>query len=164
MPKGITTPYFLTKEVADVVIRIYISEFLDRFCRAGRALRKECHIIILVPAMDPFGTIKAHILYEKSFGNPSNWPHDFAAIARSKSFQLWNGQNDGQTDCMPHLLLPGDTPWWGGVKRDGIVVACSGFQPHFDRMIAGMAVDMCIAIAYDQWKKMKGDLTGDFLS
>jgi len=43
----------------------------------------------------------------------------------------------------------------GGVKRYGIVVACSGFPPHFDKMFSGMIADMCIGLAYDYWARAK---------
>ena len=66
---------------------------------------------------------------------------------------------------MPHLLFLGDTPYWGGVKREGIVVACSGVQPHFDRMIAGMVADGLIAMAYELWMTSEDKQEGaSFLS
>ena len=133
-----------------------------------------CHIVILVPSMENdwpadsegkpnYHPIEPHLLYEHSLGEKENWPHKFDRIARSKAFQLWHGRNDGRTDCIPHLLFRGDTPWWGGVKRDGIVVSCSGFQPHFDRMFAGMIAEMCVGMAYDDWAEARSKLHGDFL-
>ena len=52
---------------------------------------------------------------------------------------------------MPHLLFTGETPYWGGVKRRGIVVTCSGVQPWFDKMVSGMIADAMVALAYDAW-------------
>jgi len=73
------------------------------------------------------------------------------------ALQLWHGRNDDRTDRIPHLLFPGDTPCWGGVKRHGIVVTCSGFQPHFGKMFSGMVADMCIGLSYNAWDQTKDD-------
>ncbi|MFZ2484670.1 MAG: hypothetical protein WAW81_01880 [Minisyncoccia bacterium] len=116
--------------------------------------RRMCHIVVLVPAMKkvsrdyPNHLIKPHVLLEHSFGPRSEWPWKFDEIARSKALQLWHDR----LDVMPHLLSPGDTPFWGGVKRHGIVVACSGVQPWFDKMISGMVADTCVALAQDCWE------------
>jgi hypothetical protein len=144
-----------------------------------------CHIVVLVPAMKddrandypswPNYPLQAQLLYEESRhkicnimagpGTDNAWPHKFDDIARCKALQLWHDRNDDRTDIKPHLLFPGDTPFWGGVKRDGIVVTVSGFQPHFDKMISGMIADMCIAMAYDDWLESKDRKTDvDFLA
>ena len=94
--------------------------------------------------------LKPHVFYEHSFGK-EEWTHKFDDIARCKALQLWHERNDDRTDCRPLLLFPGDTPFWGGVKRHGIVVACSGVQPWFDKMISGMVADMIDAYAYNEW-------------
>jgi len=124
-----------------------------------------CHIVVLVPAMKddrandypswPNYQLQPHCMYEQSVGSKENWSHKFDDIARCKALQLWHDRNDDRTDCMPHLLFPGDTPYWGGVKRHGIVVTCSGVDPWFDKMISGMIADMIIAFAYNGW--MKGE-------
>ena len=84
---------------------------------------------------------------------------------RCKAVQLWTGCNDGRAGVVPHLLFPGYTPYWGGVKRDGIVVACSGVQPWFDRMISGIVADTIIALAHDAYENDEERKSGvDFLS
>lgn len=160
MSSGLIKPFFLTKEVARLAL-FTVPIIVGKFAEMGRMRSGMCHIVILVPSRkvdSPSDCLDPYLLCEKSFGDVSKWPHEFNRIARSKAYQLWQGRNDGQTDCVPHLLMPGDTPWWGGVKREGIVVACSGFEPHFDRMLAGMVADACIALAYDAWSKAKGEL------
>ena len=143
-----------------------------------------CHTVVLVPAMKdervegypswPDYQLHAHLLYEhsehKSCDNGPNasdnvWPYKFDDIARCKALQLWHNRNDDRTDIRPHLLFPGDTPFWGGVKRNDIVVATSGVQPYFDKMISGMVADMCVAMAHDAWLKGQDHESGvDFLS
>ena len=110
--------------------------------------------MVLVPGIGdaPGYPCQPVLLYEQSFGTIADWEHRYGIIARSKAIQLWTGRNDGRTDNQPHLLFPGDTPYWGGVKRNGIVVACSGVQPWFDQMISGMTIDAMVALAYDAYK------------
>ncbi len=124
--------------------------------------RMQAHIVVLVPDIQnqasmqaPFwpkgAIIEPALLHEASYGNPQKFPYPFKEIARSKALQLWQGQNIEQTDIMPHLLMGGDTPFWGGVKRGGIVVACSGVKPWLDKMISGMVAEMLIGMAYQAW-------------
>ena len=170
MPKRLT-PTFLTKEVADLAIQTVLNAVFDVNGGIDILLdRRMCHIDVLVPSTQHDDDrwmprqIEPLLLHEHSV-SPDEWPHGFGLIARSKATELWDGQNDGRTDCQPHLLFSGDTPFWGGVKREGIVVACSGIQPHFDRMIASMIADMCVALAYNAWKISEDNARGvDFLT
>lgn len=102
----------------------------------------------------PNYVITPTVLYEASL-NRELWTGEYDNIARCKGLQLWHDRNDDRTDVMPHLLFPGDTPFWGGVKRRGIVVSGSGIQSHFDKMICGMVADMIVAMAYDAWMTSK---------
>lgn len=158
MPEGILLPKFLTKEVGLAAIRYVITPLL--LSDSVPLKRKECHAAILVPSMKddrpsypsyPNYIVEPYLLAEESFGDKSNWEYPYDSIAQCKGLQLWHDRNDDQTDIMPHLLFPGDTPYWGGVKRHKIVVAVSGFQPYFDKMISGMIADMCKGMAYHAW-------------
>lgn len=161
-------PKFLTVEVGcraiDATLKIAKELFGDISCSIG----------ILVPSMKneraedyprwPDYPIQPFLLCEHQEGDPKTWKYKFGDIARCKLLQMWQGRNDDRTDVMPHLLFPGDTPFWGAVKRNGILVACSGFAPHYDKMFSGMIIDTCTAFAYDdflKWKKENPD--ADFL-
>jgi hypothetical protein len=119
------------------------------------------HIIVMVPGVEdvreeeypdyPKYPLYPVVFYEHSLGASTEWKYPFDSIARCKAQQLWRSQNDGRTDCEPHLLFPDDTPFWGGVKRQSIVVACSGYKPYLDKMISGMIADMIIALSYHAW-------------
>lgn len=164
MSKNMLTPRYLTQAVAeeatDVVLGAVMfgdSQMRDRFSRIM------CHVVVLVPSVEdvreagypdwPDYPIKPAVIYERSVEDAEPWPYPFDEIARCKAQQLWRGQNtDGNTDSMPHLLFPDDTPYWGGVKRHGFVVACSGVQPYFDQMISGMIADMIKALARHEWE------------
>lgn len=167
-------PKFLTSDLAGKVVGKILSiresgwqssvpPLKYRKCpKCGRVVLM-LHVVVLVPAMEdvqsepyPNYRIQPHLLYEHSEhksceDNDNVWPWKFDEIARCKALQLWQDRNDDRTDVMPHLLFPGDAPFWGGVKRHSIVVAASGVQPHFDKMISGMVADMCVAMAHDDW-------------
>ncbi len=171
---GIVTPKFLPEAAAKLVVELVLGLMFGDSPGIETVLkpkRKQCHVVILVPSMPddrpdylswPDYTLDASVLYEKSHGKAS-WGRKYDEIARCKALQLWHGRNDGGTDCKPHLLFPGDTPYWGGVKRDGIVVACSGVEPWLDRLISSMIVDMLIAAAYHAYSASRKPDSPDFL-
>ena len=118
--------------------------------------RRDCHIVILVPEVTEGdnwteSTVKPYCLYEHGVGIREEWTHPFDTIARSKAMQLWQNRHSGNAGMHPHLLCSGDTPYWGGVAREGIVVCCSGFQQPLDRMVSGIVADILIGLAHDSW-------------
>lgn len=161
---GRLTPKFLTNEVAEAAVNmvlggILFNSMLDQVAKKDRV----GHIVILVPSVAdvraegypdwPNYPIQPFLLYEKSIGDKDKWTGKYDEIARCKAQQLWRGQNtDGNTDNMPHLLFPDDTPYWGGVKRHGLVVAFSGDKSYLDQMISGMVADALKAIARFEWE------------
>jgi hypothetical protein len=155
--KDLLAPKFLTSNIATLAVeRVFDIVFtgagvLDFVRNEGG------HITIIVPTMEEMGhrypdyPIHPDVLFERSRGELSDWKYDYTNIARCKALQLWHNRNDDRTDCIPHLLFPGDTPFWGGVNRHGIVVAYSGEKPYIDKMISGMVADMCVGLAYATW-------------
>ena len=164
------TPKYLTQEIAEKAVAVAL-EVAFKSHLTPLLKRQHCHIVILVPAMLEDGhewpnyPTKAYPLYQRSVGNKDQWEHPYDKIARCKSFQLWTDRNDDRTAPIPHLLFPGDTPYWGGVKRRGIVVCCSGVQPWFDKMISGLVADILVALAHDAYENDEERKAGiDFLS
>ncbi|MCX6718912.1 MAG: hypothetical protein NTZ38_00850 [Candidatus Taylorbacteria bacterium] len=150
-------PKFLTKVLAQKAVQMVLESVM--FSSSGAPLkRKACYIVVLVPGMDmsagenawPNFPCKPVALYEHKV-RQEDWSDDYKTIAQCKALQRWHDRSDGGTDVSPHLLYTGDTPFWGAVKRQGIVVSCSGIQPYFDRMIAGMIADAIIGFAYHAW-------------
>ena len=129
----------------------------------SRVEELQCHFIVLVPAMEnrPAGNsprwwdspLHPEAIYDDSFGDKSTWPYPFDEIARGKARQLWQGRNGGGSDIQPHLLFSGDTLYWGGVKRQEIVVAGSGFECWIDRMLSGIIAEMLIGLAYEEYER-----------
>lgn len=175
MTEKLLTPKYLTKElVAEAVELAVLSTLHTGGPLQPRLERQHYHIVVLVPAMKddrasgypdwPNYPLQAVLLYEYSQGDKRGWEHNYDDIARCKALQLWTGRNDGGACVVPYLLFPGDTVYWGGVKRYGIVVACSGLQPWFDRLIAGIVADTFIALALDAYENDEERKKSDFLS
>ena len=146
MEQKIETPKYLTEDTCRLAIECVLTMLMDKgeFERRNLLSRhRMCHVGVIVPTKEG----RPHIFYEYSLGK-EEWPHQFDEIGRSKGIQIFEDRNDGGTNCVPHLLFRGDTPYWGAVKRAGIVVFCSGVQAYFDRMISGMIADMIIALTY----------------
>ncbi|PIR44470.1 MAG: hypothetical protein COV10_04420 [Candidatus Vogelbacteria bacterium CG10_big_fil_rev_8_21_14_0_10_51_16] len=132
--------------------------------------RDDLHVVVLAPTIEddrkenypawPNYSMIPAAFCEYSHGDSSKWEYHFDTIAQCKVLQLWNDRNDERTDIQPHLLFPGDTPYWGGVKRHGLAVSCSGVQPWFDQMIAGMIADAIKAFCYDTWMNSKAKQEG----
>jgi len=171
----ILLPRFLTEEVAqnafETVRTMMITGLNGGIKPFSNLKRTDLHIIILVPAM--IGTeneegypnygLKPHILIEQSLGDKKKWDHPYDEIARCKALQIWHDRNDGSY-TQPHLLFPNDTPYFGGVKMDGIVVGCSGVQPWFDQMIARVIACLCIGQARHDWEESRDNRESfDFL-
>ena len=157
------TPKFLTRDLAVVVVKHVLDSTLFSEEMAPFMRRKQGHLVILVPSMEdvraadypdwPNYPVHPHLLYERSEGDKEDWEYPFDDIARCKALQLWQDRNDdGQTDSNAHLLFPGDTPYWGGVKRHGLVVGFSGEKPWIDQMISGMTADMLKALGRDNFE------------
>lgn len=176
MTKQLLTPKYLTKEIAEQAVNLALRAVVNEGAPLhSRLKRHHCHVVVLVPGMTdareadypdwPDYPLKPVALYEQSVGDPMQWLHRYDNIARCKALQLWTDRNDDRTSPIPHLLFSGDTPYWGGVKRRGIVVCCSGVQPWFDKLISGLVADTIVALAHDAYEndpEMKHGV--DFLS
>jgi hypothetical protein len=168
------TPKYLTQANAKMAVGVALEAVMGIESQLRPLLKRlQCHIVILVPGMEddrevdypgwPNYLLQAVSLYEKSVGKEKDWEHPYKDIARCKALQLWTDRNDDGTTPIRHLLFPGDTPFWGGVKRRGIVVACSGFQPWFDKMISGIIADILVGLAHHDFEYDEEKIN-DFLS
>lgn len=163
---SVLTPKFLTPLMAERAVSAAWSAVQSPSARLSlNPKRVQSHVVVLVPSTQdggpdwnnyPHYTIEPHILYEVSFGRGTDgedlFEYPFDNIARCKALQLWQGRNDGRTDIQPHLLFEDDSPFWGGVKRHGMVAACSGIQPWSDQAVAGITLDLLAAMGYEAWK------------
>jgi hypothetical protein len=163
---ALITPKYLTKKLAESAAAVAFravfgwNDALD--LQSEIPFRQAAgHLVILVPAMEdareadypnwPNYSLQPYCLYEVS-ENKDIWTGKYDEIARCKALQRWTDRADGGATVTPHLLFSGDTPYWGSVKREGIVAAFSGIQPEFDRLTAQIAVDTLIALALHAFK------------
>lgn len=170
MQKRIEWPFFLTKELAEEAIKNAVTAASKNF----PLRRKDLHVVMLVQCLEvpiisdpevfrPEDYVPVtKLLCEISFGNITEWEHDFKSIARCKSIQVRDGRNPGapQLATPAHLLLHGDTPFWGADKTEGIITACSGVQPWFDRGISRTVNTNAIALAHEAKEKYMAENGG----
>ena len=60
----------------------------------------------------------------------------------------------------PHMLVTGDTVYYGSVISNGIVVACSGVQPYFDEMISAWVLAACKALCIEGREALEATQNG----
>jgi hypothetical protein len=159
---ALITPKFATPALAKIAVETTLDALYNGPLReALKPHREQLHIVILVPGMKddrpdypewPNYEMQPVPLYEQTMGDPKDFPYPFVDIARCKALQLWHDRNDDRTDIIPHLLFPGDAPFWGGVKRRGFVVTCSGVKPWIDKLISGMVADIFVALVHNAWE------------
>lgn len=170
--KLLLTPKFLTREIAEEAVGIALQTAITSSIK-DRVKGMDCHVVVIVPSMEddrsenypkwPNYPIIPFPLYQRSVGQKKDWPRPYDEIAMCKGLQLWTKRNDGRTSPIPHLLFPGDTPFWGGVDRNGFIVACSGFRSWFDTMVSGISSDIMVALAHEAYVK-DPDACANFLS
>ncbi|MFA6503172.1 MAG: hypothetical protein WCT45_02870 [Candidatus Paceibacterota bacterium] len=157
----IRRPSFLNKLIAEQAIQAAVKTAFATL----PVKRQMLHVVVLAPQYSgdehyPCNEPKPFILAELSFGDKTQWPHPFDEVARKKAQQRWYDRSDGGS-VKPHLLLPGDTPFWGSAKRDELVAAASGVEPWGDLAVASMTIDLCLALSYYAFAAWKSQHEGD---
>lgn len=121
--------------------------------RPGVSGERCLHIVILDP-VGKYGTrpFKDAILHEQSIGDPKQWEADYRSFARGKAELAWKSACDTHLiqEVHPHMLQIGDSLLWGGVCRDGLIVAASGAHPWFDEAFANMVAGFLLALAQER--------------
>jgi len=138
---------FLDKSTALRAIAL-LEPLINQMMKARSVKREDLHIVILDP-------IDGLLLYEYSLGDPDRWEHPYHEIARSKALIAWRTKADTITvqTHAPWKYLPskvGETPYGGGIYRDGIVVGVSGVEWWFDQMFAEMIAAALKAFCIEQ--------------
>lgn len=144
--------YLLDQSTASRAIEL-VKPLITRTMQSGSVKRKDLHIVILDPT-------DGLLLYEQSFGDSSRWEHPYHLIARSKALVAMRTKADSITvqTHMPWKYREDETPYGGGVYRDGIVVGVSGVQWYFDQMFAEMIAAALKAFCIE---KMQAELAKD---
>ena len=90
---------------------------------------------------------KPVVLWEGAIGEPNKkkWQRDYAQFAHAKAavtFRTGMPAHKVLRD-FPHLYKKGDFKFGGSEIRNGIIVAASGLDWHFDFMVSGAIAAMC---------------------
>lgn len=113
-----------------------------------RTNRQQLHVVIMDPRLKPWeSTFSEAILYETSFGEPSEWTIPFDQLAKKKAQQAWRNSGANVTHQTLHTasLRDDDLLFYGSFVYGDVVVACSGVEQWYDMLISGW-----IAVAIEQ--------------
>lgn len=140
----------LAQIIADAVklVKPTITHLLRSDLTAGR---RSLHIVV---------GFQGSVLYQESFGRPeSEWEYPFDKIARAKTRMCMRTSMVGRTLLRdaPWLIMDDDTRYPGGVVENGLVVAASGIQDHFDEMISWMVLKTIQGLCRDEMSKIQDD-------
>lgn len=156
----------VTRELAAEAVGLALPAIERALTRPGVSGERVLHLVVMDPVANPAGSeFEDAILYEHTVGDPASWGADYRGFARAKAALAWRLQCDTHLvqELRPHLLRPGDTLLWGGVVRDGLVVAASGAHPWFDEAFANAVAGFLAALAQEKAREARdtGSLTLD---
>lgn len=143
----------LDRAAAEEAVRLALPAIEAALRRPGVSGEGVLHLVVLDPHARPdHAGFDEAILYEHSVGDPSAWGADYRGFARGKAELAWRLACDTHVvqELRPHLLQHGDTLLWGGVCREGLVVAASGAHPWFDEAFANTVAGFLLAIAQER--------------
>jgi hypothetical protein len=145
------------KETAEEALRLALPLLERAVSDASMGQSGVLHVVLMDPSRHPGSCpFEEAILLEHSVGKDrSAWDADYAWYARAKAKVSWRTQRDGHAvrALSPHLLRHDDTPLWGSVALDGIVVGVSGAEAAYDEALAGVVALLFRAVI----KKRAGD-------
>lgn len=156
---------FLDYRKARDVFEAFVLPGVERALKCGYVKRPHIHIVSLDPSVPFMVGRDLPILFEHSIGR-DKWEHPYDRIARSKASISWRTGLPSREVALekPHLLLPGDTLYWGSAVVDGIVSAASAVEPYFDEMFARtMSSALSAAAQHQRARFMEQEGAPDFL-
>ena len=150
---------FLDKYIAREAIDI-VQPTIEKFLGSSHTGKENdsIHIVVLNPGTED-------ILFEESLGaDKSTWNYPYDEIARSKARIC---QRTGMVGRDVQVHAPwhyesGDTRYVGGVYENGLVVAASGIQDHYDEMFAWMVVSAIQGLCRDSVSLMSDNAPNFF--
>jgi hypothetical protein len=146
-------PGILDASAAREAVQMSLPSIEKALLRPGVSGEHCLHIVIVDPLVK-YGTgpFKDAVLHEHSIGDPKQWDADYRSFALGKAELAWKSGCDTHViqEVHPHMLQIGDTLLWGGVCRDGLIVAASGAHPWFDEAFANMVAGFLLAIAHER--------------
>jgi len=176
--EGLQLPKYLTEGIAARAVLEAVDEIFkgDYFVGGIGRDQFQASIVVLVPAVPddrqsgyanwPVYPPQPFPLVQIDFGTKSEWKYGYGGIAQCKAQQRWYDRS-ADTYIMPHLLVSGETPYYGAVKMGEIVVACSSnTRERTDWNIAELCAIKCIEFARIAWEQSeeRANLNLEFLA
>lgn len=163
---GTMTSLYLTKAIAEEAVKTVMPAIMSLM--KNRGVRGDLHIVVLDPTIKPWnGTFTDAVIYEHQIGDPQEWKHDYASIARSKAEQSWRTQmpNGIMQLNAAALIEAGDVKYASAFVEplSGMTVGCSGIQGYFDYLVGGWVALACLQFAKDESEKAR-EKHGDFFN
>lgn len=151
--------YFVKQELVDQAIEMVKPTFEALLGSDLVEGRKDIHIVVRESSGHQF---------EYTFAaNPKKeWKYPYDNIAYRKALECQRtGKPSGHIlHRTPWLFEEGDTRYAGGVVKDGLVVAISGLQSHFDEMLSWMIFNAITGLCMDKIAQIQKDPnSGHFL-
>lgn len=148
MKRELDTPgMFVDRDAAHEALRLAAPLFEHAVGDASVGQSGVLYVVVMDPSRPACSCeFEQAILAEQGFGKPrAEWDADYAGYARAKARLAWRTGRDSHVvrALSPHLLARDDTPLWGSVCMEGIVVGVSGAEPEFDEALSG-AVALCL--------------------
>jgi hypothetical protein len=143
----------LTHDLVEEAVRIVLPT-VEHFLQSERTGgRPNLYLVVLEPRSE-------NVLYEIAFGDgKSIWKYEFDQFALAKARQCMRTGMVGRNVLRdaPWLVKPDDTRYVGGVYENGLVVAASGVQDHFDEMISWLVLSTIQGLCRDEVSKIDDD-------
>jgi hypothetical protein len=151
---GIALSRLLTREDAEWAVDLFETTMHSPLVAADIIKRSDLYVVVMNPALPPVfaKSFEDAVLYERFFGNPKTWEHDYCGIARAKARESWAFQVPAsELQNRPYVLRDDDTVHSGSAWYMGIPVGVSGVEWYFDESIAATIAAWCRARSMDVW-------------
>jgi hypothetical protein len=159
-------PSFLTPTQAHEAFEAIVLPGILNAMENWHVKRPHLHVVVVDPTI-AYGHPAAEtpFLFQHSIGR-DDWADDYQRYAQAKARLSWRTGLSSREVVLtkPHLLLPGNTHFWGSAIVGGIITACSGVESYWDEAFAGMtSAALCGEASYNAAQYMKRDDAPDFL-
>lgn len=126
------------------LVRPLIQQVLD----SGRTKRRDLCLVLGYRYLSESRRYAFHEMAQAAFGDTSAWEHEYRRFAWSKArITARTGMATSLVAAsFPHLLMPGDTKYWGSWIEGDIIAAASGVEPYYDEMFSKWTVDAAVAL------------------
>ena len=147
---------FLMSEAAEEAVRRALPS-ITNMMEEHKVDGSDLYIVVLDPDVTPTSfdgvIIRDAYLYEEIIGDGGL---NYQQYAHDKARETWRtGLPSRVVQTRPHLLSIDDTVYGGSAIYEGIIVACSGVEEHYDETFALTIAAQCWGLSMDAYKKWR---------